>query len=299
MVAVLEVMVLGPLMVVVGGEQVTLAPQTGMLLLVLLLAQGRPVSALRLAELLWSQDGLQRAPATLRSHVAHLRRALNRHSGGAVSGAGIHGVMTQRMGSRVGYALSLDPDRLDIVRFERLAREGRERMDAGRWGEAFTSITAALGLWRGQPFADVADRPFAAAEVTRLEALHRVVWSSRVEAEVMLGRYREVTAELEMMVARWPGDGWLRELLVASLARASRTGEAVQVCRDGIALAHSQGLDPGLMEHLHADLLTAPSARTLPRASTPLPRADVNVGSGNGRGDADALPAPDGQRTCH
>lgn len=271
MAAVVEVMVLGPLMVVVGGEQITLGPQTGMLLLVLLLAQGRPVSALRLAELLWSQDGLQRAPATLRSHVAHLRRALSRHSGGAVSGDGVHGVVTHRMGDRVGYALSLSPDRLDVFRFERLAREGREQMNAEHWDGAFISFAAALGLWRGRPFADVADRPFAAAEVTRLEALHRVVWSSRVEAEVMLGRYREVTAELEMMVARWPGDGRLRELLVASLARASRTAEAVQVCREGIALAHSQGLDPGIMEYLLAALLTVPLARTLPgQASSPI-----------------------------
>src|SRR6266700_4478461 len=96
MVAVVEVMVLGPLLVLVGGEQVALGPQTGVLGLVLLLAQGRPVSALRLAELLWGRDGLQRAPATLRSHVAHLRRALDGHPGGSGTGGG---VVTHRIGS--------------------------------------------------------------------------------------------------------------------------------------------------------------------------------------------------------
>lgn len=42
-----------------------------------------------------------------------------------------------------------------------------------RFGEAAESLAAALELWRGQPLADVAERPFAAAEVRRLEALHR------------------------------------------------------------------------------------------------------------------------------
>jgi len=254
-----EVMVLGPLIVVVGGEQVSLGPQTGLLLLVLLLARGRPVSSTRLAELLGKHDSVQPAPPTLRSHVAHLRRALNQHPA-KISGRPIdYGLVTNRMGNESAYSFHIDPGQLDMTRFERLVIGGREHMEMGRWHEASTSFNAALTLWRRRPFSNVGDRPFAALEVRRLEALYRLARSVRIEADMMLGRHREVTAELEVMVTRWPDDEGLRELLVVCLARAARTAEAVQVCREGINVAHSQGLDPFAMDQLITSLLRAPT----------------------------------------
>jgi len=41
----------------------------------------------------------------------------------------------------------------------------------------------AIGLWRGQPLADVAGRPFALAEIRRLEAAYRAAPVARVDAD--------------------------------------------------------------------------------------------------------------------
>lgn len=258
--AVIDVKLLGPLVLSAGGRQVVLGPQQRVLLLTLLLAKGRHVSSARLAELLWAGDGGERVPATLRSHVAHLRRAFDEiaDEGGSALRGSSSWLVTERMAGGATYAVRLEPELIDVVRFERLASLGRDHLSAARWGEAAASFTDALALWRGRPFADVADRPFAAGEVRRPEEVHRAAWSGRVEAEVGLGRHREVTGELAAMVAHWPDDEDLRRLLAGCLARAGRMAEAAQVARDGIEHALSLGLDPSGMRALQGELLGGP-----------------------------------------
>ena len=56
-----------------------------------------------------------------------------------------------------GYELRLADGEVDVVLAERLLDEQRPR--------------DALALWRGQPLADLAEEPFAAAEIRRLEEL--------------------------------------------------------------------------------------------------------------------------------
>ena len=48
-------------------------------------------------------------------------------------------------------------DRVDAIRFERLAIEGRDALDRGATRSAAERLRAALGLWRGEPFAGLAD----------------------------------------------------------------------------------------------------------------------------------------------
>jgi DNA-binding SARP family transcriptional activator len=251
----IDLKLLGPLVLVAGGRPVTLGPQQRILLLVLILAEGRRVPSGRLAALMWPASESERVPATLRSHIAHLRRALVGSSGGAGPRDSGSVLVTERLADGAAYSLRIDPNWSDIARFERLIAAGRDRMADKQWHEAAMSYGRALSLWRGQPFADVADRPFAAAEVRRLEALHRAALSGRVEADVHLQRHREVTGELQAMVARWPDDEAVRELLVVCLASTARTAEAARVCRDGISLSLSQGLDPAPMERLLTGLL--------------------------------------------
>lgn len=267
----IDVRLLGPLVLTACGRQVRLGPQQRVLLLTLLLAKGRHVSSARLAELLWAGDGVERVPATLRSHIAHLRRAVGVVPDGPGSESGSSPwLVTERLAGGVAYAVRLEPGRTDVGRFEVLVSLGRDHMCARRWGEAVTSFTGALAMWRGQPFADVADRPFAADEVRRLEELHRVAWSGRVESEVELGRHREVIGELAVMVTRWPDDEELRCLLVACFAQTGRMAEAARICREGVMQALSQGLDPSGMRALQAELLGEPPDRSPVRLRLPL-----------------------------
>jgi len=278
--AVIDVKLLGPLVVTAGGRQVLIGPQQRVLLLTLLLARGRQVSSARLAELLWTGEDRERMPATLRSHVAHLRRAIDGMPGqmGPGSRSSSSWLVTERMAGGTAYAVRLEPERIDAARFEKMVSRGRDYLSAGECSEAAASFIDALALWRGRPFADIADRPFAADEVGRLEALHRAAWSGRVEAEVGLGRHREVIGELAVMVARWPDDEELRRLLAWCLARAGRTAEAAQMARDGIEHALSLGLDPSGMQALQAELLAKPRGGPLTVRSPIHPATPLSVG---------------------
>jgi DNA-binding SARP family transcriptional activator len=256
-IAVIDIRVLGPVVLVCGEAPVALGPQQQVLLLVLLLAAGRLVSPDRLADALWDRGARTRSPATLRSHVAHLRRALANRPVDLVPGdrALAPRLVTHRLDGGASYSLHVGPDQVDSARFGRLVADGRAALGHGRFGEASGLLAAARDLWRGQPLPEVADRPFAVGEVRRLQALHRAAWSGWAEAEVELGGHREVTGELEAMVGRWPDDEGLRRLLAVCLQRAGRGADAARVCRDGIVLALSQGLDPAGMEELQRDLL--------------------------------------------
>ena len=68
-----------------------------------------------------------------------------------------------------GYILRIAPEQLDLHRFERLAERAAEAGDKG--GQAAELLREALGLWRGDALADLADEPFAHAAIERLEEI--------------------------------------------------------------------------------------------------------------------------------
>jgi hypothetical protein len=73
----MDLEILGPLVVRVGGRQIRLGPTLRILLLGLVCARGDLIPAARLGQMLSVTDGVQRgSAATLRSHISHLRRAL-------------------------------------------------------------------------------------------------------------------------------------------------------------------------------------------------------------------------------
>src|ERR687896_74082 len=134
----MDVRLLGPVQASVDEREVAVgAGKPRALLAMLALHAGETVSSDRL------MDGLggTRPPATaaklVHLHVSHLRKAL------AAAGDG------QQIVTRGhGYELRLDPDELDVTRFQRLVARGRPR--------------EALALWRGPALDDVAGEPFAA-----------------------------------------------------------------------------------------------------------------------------------------
>ena len=70
-----------------------------------------------------------------------------------------------------------------------------------RCGSSACSTTArareALALWRGEALADLADEPFAAAEIRRLEELRLHAGELAIDADLAAGRHGEVIGELE------------------------------------------------------------------------------------------------------
>ncbi|MEV2272440.1 AfsR/SARP family transcriptional regulator [Nonomuraea africana] len=124
------------------GETVAVGgPQLRALLAMLLLNVGQTVGVPRLVEGLYGRQVPSGAAHALQSQVSRLRRRLG--------AAGETGDLLQF--GPAGYRLLVDPDDVDVHRFERLAGEGRHVLAAGDHGGAARLLGEALGLWRGPP----------------------------------------------------------------------------------------------------------------------------------------------------
>src|ERR1700753_961528 len=164
------------------------------LLALLALRHGQPVSADRLIDLLWG-DGQAANPANaLQAQIAQLRRAL-----------GPAAILT----TEAGYALDAGPGDVDVTRFEQLVAQGRRLAEAGEPADASAPLGEALALRRGEPLADFAYAGFFDAERARLDELLLVAIETRAGADLVLGRYGELTVGLETWCREHP----LRERL--------------------------------------------------------------------------------------
>lgn len=244
----IQVRILGPIEAYIGGEKIRFGPQQLALFTLLLLASGMVVPSSRLTVLLWGEPPPSGAPATLRAHIFNLRRLLRKAGREAfLVGGGT--------GRAAGYALEIPPLCVDAARFERGYLLGREAMRQRQPQEAARLLDDGLALWRGQALADVADRPFALEESTRLSELRRAAWLLRTEANLALGRHDVLVAELAAALARQPRDERVRTLLVVALTSCDRGEEAAEVCRVGLQLAYDNGLEPASLRYLQARVL--------------------------------------------
>jgi predicted ATPase/DNA-binding SARP family transcriptional activator len=233
----MEIRLLGPLEVSSQGRPVEVAGRRLRLLLaVLALRAGRVVEAERLVDLLWPQTSLPADPTNaLQALVSRLRRALE------PGGAG------ERVVARPpGYLLAVEPDEVDVLRFERLAAAGHAAAAAGRYREAAAALRTGLELWRGQALADFAGESFAAGTATRLQELRLGAVEDRCDAELALGEHARLVGELETLVAEHPLRERLHALLMRALYGAGRQAEALAAYqRARQVLADQAGLDPG------------------------------------------------------
>ena len=270
----MEYRILGPLELFHAGVSVVLGgPRHRALLAVLLVHAGEVVSAARLIHALWGDEPPKTASALLHVRIAELRGALR---GGRPERSG--GLLTR--GS--GYLMQIGRDELDAARFEELAATGRQALTDGDYHSASAFLREALALWRGPALADVADEPFARAEITRLEALRVQALEDRLEADLALGRHGEVIVELEGLVAEHPirERFWCQFML--ALYGAGRQGEALRAYQSVRELLVDRlGVEPGVeLQHLHTAILRqdpalamrgAPAVQTPPHnLSTPL-----------------------------
>ena len=154
----IEFRLLGPIEAIRDGHPAPLGgPRQRVLLALLLIERGRPVSVDRLIDAFWPSVPPDGAAATVRAYVSKLRTSIGANAPITLSSA--------------GYALEVPADRLDAIRFERLAIEGRDALDRGSTRRAAEHLRAALGLWRGPPFAGLADEATLRGEADRLEEI--------------------------------------------------------------------------------------------------------------------------------
>jgi DNA-binding SARP family transcriptional activator len=251
---VFDVEVLGPLAVRYSGRRIRLGPKLRIMVTALLTADGFTLAAEQLRERLWGSSQGETAMVTLRSHVSHFRRAVS-EAGQAVA-AEREILLTEKLGGgQTAYRLVIPPERLDSRQLERLVIGGRRALHAGDYEKACARFSDALSLWRGDPFPDADGRPFAHAEITRLKDLYLIARIGRAEAEVALGRHREVVGELQALATEYPYHGEIHTLLIHSLNRSQRVIEASQAARTAVQSGLDWGLNDRALTRLQEDLL--------------------------------------------
>ena len=261
---------LGPLLLADDADDVI--PVEGArlraLLAGLLLHANAPVPAETLADAVWDGNPPSAAARTLTSHVGRLRRLL--------------GPQAWRLVARAnGYLIRVEPTELDILEFERLCREASVALHQGAWQEAADAAAGALGLWRGEPLADVPSQVLRDSVVPRLERLLVQTQEEWTEAELALGHHSRLVAPLRDLVAAYPLRERLHAQLMLALARADRRAEALEAYQGARAtLVDELGIEPGpQLRALHkrilagdeSDLATPAPGPAGQAASTELP----------------------------
>ena len=224
----MEFRILGPLEVVERDRVLPLGGSRQRALLALLLTRANEVvSADRLIDELWPSGPPHNAANALQYHVSQLRKALG----------GTDSIVTQPP----GYMIRVGPNELDLLRFERLLDEAEHEAPEA----AARLLRSALDLWRGSPLADVAQESFAQVEIVQLEELRLRALELRLEADLALGRHRELVGELEALVRENPLRERLRAALMHALYGAGRQAEALEVYRQTrTMLVDELGIEP-------------------------------------------------------
>ncbi|MGW1682243.1 AfsR/SARP family transcriptional regulator [Saccharopolyspora sp. NPDC002376] len=212
----LRVGLLGPLEVVSDGLTVPIGgKRLRTVISRLALDAGRQVSVAALADALWPDGELDDPTHALHSIMTRLRRALPEKS-------------VLRSGNS-GYWLDIEPDDVDVLRFERLAREGRRALGRGEPSVAAKVLRDALELWRGEALVDAGDTPYAAAAAVRLSELRLSAVEDRAAADLELsGDPTVLAAELAELTAQHPLRERANALLMRALHADGRSAEALR-----------------------------------------------------------------------
>lgn len=229
----LAVRVLGPLEVERDGRRVEPGSRKQRALLIdLLVHRGQTLSRDRLIDDLWAGKPPATAAGVVQNYISQLRKSL--------------GATVVRT-SGPGYAIDIEADALDIVIFADLVEQARAALDAGDVEGVGERTRAAMGLWRGEPLADVSAEPFARAEIARLVELRAAAVQLGLEAELAAGHYDGAAARLEAELAKDPLRERLWLLLMLALYRSGRQADALRAFqRARTLLSEELGIEPGV-----------------------------------------------------
>jgi len=269
--AAMGVGVLGPLVVTVDGHQVEMVGVARSVMALLARTPGRVVAVSAMAEGLWGAHPPARPDKAIASYVSRLRRAF----------AGIEGLDPARVvvTKPPGYLLDVPESAVDSFVFEAAMAGARRALDAGHPKVALARLRAGLQRWRGEPYGEFGEYPFAGGEAARLRELRIAASQTLVEAELAgsaPGAPESVVAELERLVAEYPHQERLWALLMTALYRLGRQGDALEAYRRARArLAEDLGVDPepALAQIERAVLAGDPALLGVPVAATRIPDA--------------------------
>ncbi|MEU0004302.1 BTAD domain-containing putative transcriptional regulator [Streptomyces sp. NPDC006314] len=234
------------------------------LLAALVVAGDRGLGQREIRTALWGTAPPATVRAQVHTYVSRLRRAL----GGRAEFVRTHD----------GYVLRLDGVTVDYRECLRLSAQARTAFAEGRYEESSARFAEALRQWRGRALTGATEF-LDQQEGPRLEELRLSLLEEKADADLGLGRGREVVDEFTGLVEKHPFRERMRAQLMTALYQCGRQADAIAVYRKGRAvLAEHLGVDPGetLESTFHALLsgcLSAPQVGRLPSTARVLPAA--------------------------
>ncbi|MGP4096433.1 BTAD domain-containing putative transcriptional regulator [Nonomuraea sp. KM90] len=197
---------------------------------------GRPVSVPTLVGRVWGEFIPAEARSAVYAHITRIRRLLT----AAEKADGVRMSLERHAG---GYLLDVDPDRVDLLRFRRLAELALDKSLDDRARVAL--LREALGLWRGRLLEGVdgawAEWARAHFGLYRVEAV--VAWA---RLEVDLGNHERVIPQVHALISEYPLAEPLAAGLMRALHAAGRNAEALEVfATTRRRLVEELGTEPG------------------------------------------------------
>lgn len=252
----MDFLLLGPFEARHHGERVDVASrrQERCLLAILLLAAGRTIPTERLLDLLWDGQPPTAARSAIHTYVGRLRTALQPYD-------------VQILTQSEGYLIEPAGHTVDVERFTALVGEAADVRDsAGR----VRLLDEAIGLWRGQFLAGLADDRLRQRLDAGLDELRLSSIELRAESQLSLGQHDRVITDLAPVSEQHPTRERLVGILMIALYRSGRQAEALayyRATRD--LLVRDLGIEPGPeLRAVHQQVLRHDS--TLDRSAAPV-----------------------------
>ncbi|MDP4511546.1 AfsR/SARP family transcriptional regulator [Nonomuraea turcica] len=238
----MEFRLLGPVGIWAGDRFIgPSTPQQRSVLAMLLLNAGRTVPLDRLMQAVWEQEPPASARNAVQGYISRLRRLLARMPDVELST------------SPPGYRLTLDPARVDLLRFRELVACAH----ASDPTPASDLLRQALRLCHGPPLADVAGDWLRDTYGATLEEEWLSTVEQRIAIDLRLGRHRQALAELPLLISEHPLRERLVHLAMVALRQDGRRAAALAAYRDLRGrLVEELGIDPGSeLQQLHQRML--------------------------------------------
>lgn len=208
----ITIRILGPMTIEVDNSPVQLPPAPRRLLSILLLDPAAEMSSDAIIDRMWSDSAPPSARTAIHVHISHLRKHLPNL------------VATTSSGYRLEEG-RFHCDRSLLEAHTRLARNAALSED---WETVVDEAEHALALWRGTPFAEVADDEFALGQVARLNEMQVMLLELHVDSLLALGRNDPAIPQLRRLIADHPLRERFREQLMLALYRTGRQSEALR-----------------------------------------------------------------------
>lgn len=207
----MEVLLLGPFELRVNGEAVDLGDlQQRYILAVLVLHANRAVSTERLTEIVWAGQARPRTNL-VPGYIAKLRKLL-----------GASAIDREP----TGYVLRIDPECIDVVRFDALVTDAEE---CGNPARRRTLLRQAVDLWRGRYLEDLDLERVGAAELISPEESFLDALGDLAELELVRGNHRWVRDRLRPVVHTHATRHRLAGLLMRALVANGDRVQAMEV----------------------------------------------------------------------